>query len=442
MKRNPMNRLRRAFGDLRGRAADTATRLGRHTDEVLTEEPIDFSAPSIPYYENLAARLSLVRVVLYMVLFVFVVVTVVSNRSLITYENLYYLAKDIGAATQTAHAEADHLSYPISSSNADFTPFRGGLVVAGSEVVTALSASGRQTLLVNVDYTEPVVRASEKYFLTFSRGGKSFSVYNAFVQVHRELTEFPVYEASVADDGTFAILTRSQDYTSKVIVYDRDMEPLAAYHLGGYVTGLSMCADGSAVGITSVESVAGRWETKVTVIPLDKRITEQVVTLSDTFASGCSFISDRRLAVLCADRLMIFKTDATVTREIEFKDSEPRLSAMAPGRIAILTRSQTDLSDELLTVYDRDGDVVYSIDLPADHPIRLAGGAEHMAFDGQTLYLRAGDSLYRLSSNGKTLSVSAISRDTLSMLPGDGGLLICTPAYATRLDEDAFTPVE
>ena len=117
--------LRQIFRRLRRRTYAALHRLDRNTEEVFSEEPIDFSAPSVPYYENLASRLSFARVVLYMALLVFVIVTVICNHRLITYENLYYLAKDIGASTQTAHAEADRLSYPVSSGKADFADYRG-----------------------------------------------------------------------------------------------------------------------------------------------------------------------------------------------------------------------------------------------------------------------------------------------------------------------------
>ena len=129
---HPIKALRRAVSALYDQALRRARRFAGQTDEVLTDIPIDFSAPSIPYYKRLAERLSFVRIVLYMILVVFVTVTVVSNHRLITYENLYYLAKDIGAATLTAQSTADQISYPISSSDTDFALFRGGIVEAVS----------------------------------------------------------------------------------------------------------------------------------------------------------------------------------------------------------------------------------------------------------------------------------------------------------------------
>ena len=129
-KFHPIRELKKAFRHLYGSAMGKAKSFSQKTDDALTETPIDFSAPSIPYYENLADRLSFVRIILYMVLVVFVTVTMVSNHRLITYENLYYLAKDIGAATLTAQSMADQISYPISAADAEFALFRGGVANA------------------------------------------------------------------------------------------------------------------------------------------------------------------------------------------------------------------------------------------------------------------------------------------------------------------------
>lgn len=436
-KKNPFNRLRGLPRRLYGSAVERVRKFTRQTDEVLSEEPIDFSAPSIPYYENLANRLSFVRVVLYMVLLVFVVVTVVCNHRLITYENLYYLAKDIGAATMTAQSQADRISYPISSSNADFALYRGGMVAAGSEVVTAVSGSGRQTLSANVAYAQPCVRTSEKYCLTFGRGESSFAVYNSFVQVYRELTDFPVYDAAVGDNGNFAIVTRSRDYTSEVVIYDGDMEKLANLHLNGYVTGISMNREGDRLGVVSVESVDGLWTTKVTLIRVENRISQESATLSGTFGSACGFVAEDRLAVVFSDCLLVWGMDATVKGEAKFEGTTPTLCAISTGRVAILSEVDTDLTEARLQVFDQNGRAVYDLPLDADHPLRRSGDPVEMAFGGDVLYIRTADCLYRLSGKGEDLTATAISRDTLTILPADEErILVCTPAYAAWLDAD------
>ena len=430
---------RRMAGHLYGKASERVKRFTRQTDEMLAEQAIDFSAPSIPYYENLANRMSFVRVVLYMVLLVFVVVTVLCNHRLITYENLYYLAKDIGAATLTAQSRADQVSYPISSSAPDFTLYRGGMVVAGSEVVTAVSGSGRQTLSVNVAYADPCVCASEKYCLTFGRGEKSFAVYNSFVQVYREITEFPVYEAAVGDNGNFAVVTRSRDYTSEVVIYDGDMEKLANYHLNGYVTGISMNEEGDRLGVVSVESKMGVWETKITLIRIGTRISQNAATLNGCFGSYCGFVAEDRFAVVSSDRLMIWDGEATVKGETRFENETPAQCAISKDRVAILSERTGELAERRLRVFDQSGRSVYDLTMEADHPISVEGETLKLAFGERVLYALTPHRLFRLSEDGEKITSVAISRDTLTILPIDGGeILVCTPAYATRVEERDF----
>lgn len=441
--RKPFSRIKRAFSGLFDRATGYVRGVGRQADEVLNSDPIDFSAPSIPYYENLAARVGFARVVLYMALLVFVVVTMVSNHRLITYENLYYLAKDIGAASQTAKAHADSLSYPISAEGADFALYRGGLVISGSDVVTAMSASGRQTLSVNVAYANPCVRASDKYCISFGRGEKSFSVYNAFVQVHTETTEYPVFDAAVGDSGSFAIVTRSRDYKSEVILYNDNMEKQAVYHLGGYVTGISMNQEGDRLGIVSVEAQNGVWVTKITVIRIGNRIGQSSATVTGVMGGTCGFVSDERFAVVFTDRLMVVNTDATVTGETFFGDYTPTLASISRGSVAILAESGNDLTKSVLTVYDKNARESYSVTLDGDHSITKAGKPTALSVSDRTLFLRAGDSLFCLSGNGKQLSSTTLSHDTLAILPeSDDEVMVCTPAYAYRLDTDDFTGLD
>lgn len=441
---DPRPRLRRAWRRLRYKVVGYVGRFGKQTGELLSGEeqgePIDFSAPSIPYYENLSARLSFAKVLLYMMLLVFVLVTVISNHKLITYENLYYLVKDIGAATLTAQSRAEQVSYPISSSSSDFALYRGGVAVAGSEVVTLLSGSGRQTLAVNVAYADPCVRAGEGFCLSFGRGENSFSVYNAFVQIHTETTEFPVYDATVGGDGSFAIVTRSRDYRSEVLLYDKNMQPVATYHLNGYVTGLAMNERGDRLGVVSVESRDGLWVTKVTVIRIGNRISESSAVVEGSLGSACGFITEDRFAVVFSDRLMILAGDATVLGERGFGEGVPLLAALGRGSVAILFREGEGLFSSVLTIYDRNAGVNHRLELSGDHPITMAGIPTLLRFGGNVLFLRAGDTLFRLSGNGRSISSLAVSRDTLDVLPLDANeAMICTPAYAYRVKDGDFS---
>ncbi|MBE6557804.1 MAG: hypothetical protein E7661_02165 [Ruminococcaceae bacterium] len=395
-------------------------------------EPIDFSAPSVPYYTNLAERFNLARIVLYMVLFVFVVVTVVSSRHLITYENLYYLVKDVGAATLTAQSQADHLNYPVSGVSADFGLYRGGLTIAGSEEITVLSGSGKQTLSENVSLAAPQIRTGEQYFVTFSRGERDFSVYNAFVRVKKEATEFPVYDVCMGRDGAYAVLTRSADYTSEVIFYDADMTKRLAVRRIGYVTAMSVSPDGSTLAVVSLELGDNGYTTKVSFVRSDG--TEKQVLLSDTTALSAEFLSDDRLAVVFEDRIVFYRNDSVKLSEIPYEGDTPLLTAATTdGYVGLLMASREQLDERVLKVYDKNGKATYEVALED------VDDASELVLHGKNVYIRLKTHILYVSEQGAKQAVASVPRDTVSLLPdSNGSLLACGPAYAVRIKPSDF----
>ena len=439
--RTPKQRRRAAW---HGRAAWRTVRNGARRligklplpDE--DRESIDFSAPSVPYYTDLSRRFRLAQLILYVVLFVFLVAAVLGSRERITYANLYYLVKDINAASHMAEEAADQLDYSISTVSPAMTRYRGGLVIVGDNEVTVLSGSGRQTLHAQVNYATPAVAASEKYFLTYGRGETSFSLFNAFTRIHSETTEYPVYGAAVADDGSFILLTRSAKYTSRVVFYDRFCKVRASYYLTGYALSVTVSPSGDFAAVSSVEDVNGHMTSKVNLFRLTGTISNETVTVENTLASLCAFTAADRVAIVCPDRLIVLRTDASVQADIRLEGNEPDLCTVFSGRIALLKKNSLQNGEKsgtaTIRVLDKNGKDVYTADVKTDaEPTALA-------FGGNVLYVRANGYLYRLSGDGRVVTETRIRRDTLAILPdGNGSVLVCSPAYASRYYTRDFT---
>ena len=397
-------------------------------------EPIDFSTPSIPYYISLADKFHLARIVLYMVLFAFLAVTLLSSRQVITYENLYYLVKDIDAANITAKSQVNHLSYPLSQATPDFARFRGGLVIAGGDEITALSGSGKQTLSDNVSMTTPCVSAGGQYFIVYSRGEKNFTVYNAFAKMHKEVTDYPVYDACMGDDGSFGVLSRSMDYTSEVTWYDDDMSRLAACHIGGYVVSMAMSPDSRTMVVLSMDTSAGEYASKLTILRRDMggNVTYDEVTQAGAVLGAC-FLTDDRLCVMGDATLSIYRLDGTRLSEIALDEDMPLLWGSSTGYVGVLCQSQSQLSQKYLKVFDKNGKMVYNVDVSS------LGTPKTMVMDGQNVYILDAGYVLQIGHGGEVHQRATVDANTLTLMVSDlGELLILAPAYAYYLSENDF----
>ena len=60
--------------------------------------------PQNAHYEAISSRLGILQVVLYLSLFAFVVLSLITNSELVTYRNFYYFFKDLNASFESIRA--------------------------------------------------------------------------------------------------------------------------------------------------------------------------------------------------------------------------------------------------------------------------------------------------------------------------------------------------
>ena len=392
-------------------------------------EPIDFSSPSIPYYSELAERFSAARMLIYIVLFVFLLVTIIFGSEMITYSNLYYLVKDINAAAVDGRDAVDYLSYPTSGGEQSYALYRDGLVVVGGDEITVLSASGKQTLTDNVAYSAPCVRSADRYFLAFGLGEKSFAVYNSFVRIFAEVLEYPVYEAAVSDSGAFAVVTRSREYRSEVNVYDADMQKITSYRTAGYVTAVSLNSGGDRMVISTVDSEGETSGARLIFFKPGADEPEAEITLGNEMIYRCRFMGNSRIAVISDRGVAVYDFDGEIVESTDYSSDTPLLFDLADSNIGLL-ESGEESGLYYVKVFDRNGKELYNKEISSDTPpkqLRLAG---------TDAYILTESGVHRVTRRGENTILSLPDDEVECLLARrSGNILACTMTYATGLHE-------
>lgn len=393
-------------------------------------EPIDFSSPSIPYYSELAARFSAARMIIYIVLFVFLLTTIIFGSKLITYSNLYYLVKDINAAATDASDAANYLAYPTSGASQSYELYREGLIVAGENEVTLISASGKQTLSDNVAFSNPCVSSADKYFIVYGRGEKSFCVYNSFVRIYGETTEYPVFLAEMSEEGTFAVVTRSREYKSEVNIYGSDMQKITTYRTDGYVTDVSFNVGGNRVAITVLEYAEEGTRSRLVTMRVGKTEAEADVSLGNTVVYDMEFADNSKITLVTDTGIKFCEFGGELKKSIDYVTQAPILYAMTDDNVAVLEKSDGS-AEYLLRVLDKNGKEAYSLTVTdLKRPLQLC-------LSGKDAYILTENSVRTFTSRGDGESLP-LPDDAVQklLIRQNGRALACTTSYATILEEE------
>ena len=180
------------------------------------------------YYLRISKKLRNTKYLMLLLMVAALIFTLWAYRSRLTYNNFRYLLRDIDEAGHTS-LSADAVYYTANDTNT-FLHFRGDLAVGSSDGISFHRALGSRSFEDKVVFRAPVLCGSDKYMIAYDAGGKTFYVYNSISRVYSETLQHAIVDCTAADNGSFAVLTKSDVGDFVIRVYDKN------FNLVGEVT--------------------------------------------------------------------------------------------------------------------------------------------------------------------------------------------------------------
>ena len=374
-------------------------------EKVLRHE--DFNRAGDPYYATVSVGYKISQRILVLLLVVFLVFSLATNFSNITYDNFFYMLKDLSAAANIDDAVYETLSYD-SNTRHFFSLYRGGLTVVNPSNISVFTSTGRQTLKATSKFSSPCVVSSDKYFLIYDISGTTFSVYNSFSRIYTEKLEYPVTNAAFDEKGNFAIVTKDISHKSIVYLYDKNFKPLAMIPEGEYAFDVALSYEYNKIAIAYYGIGDGSGRTKIVIRDRDN-IKEEFssVDISGELLLDSKFIDGGKYAVITDRAIHVYDVHL---EEIEYYDySGGTVSGYYIGEYGIAV-SYTSNSRNYVIVFDKSGNLLYNETINENvKDICAYDGFVFLRTDTGVvrMHLKSGESEYLGSGQGKMLVYNA-----------------------------------
>ncbi len=381
------------------------------------ERPLD------AYYESISERFGITQVLLYLSLLVFVVLSLIGNTELLTYQNFYYFFKDLGASAETVDVlHTDSLSYPTDSAQS-FTLYRQGLAIAGNTSVTVFTPSGRQTISQKLQYSKPTAEGSGKYLLVYDADGTQYSLYNSYAQVWTGKSRYPIRSAAVSASGSYLLLSASDEFPSEMELYDDRFDRIGYFTLSSYVTDVAINRKGTVFAFLASEVRDGAFSTSVRIYESGRSEPVAVTTLGSGLGLSCAFTDSGTLSVVCGDGVYMVSPRGNLLNRYAFEGKQIRSADLTgDGCALILGKSEISAKKEAI-VFDKNGKMLYNE--------TVTEAAETIRLSGTAIFLQCADGIVRIGTgNGKTEKLVCVT-DRQTMLAHDENcVLLCSSKRA------------
>ena len=381
-----------------------------------------------PESAKLSYTFGILKIVSIVLLCIVLCLTLVFGGGIISYENVYYMVKDIQYINSFGESRAEQLNYTKPIARQDFEIFKNGLAVASDSEIKLFTSTGRVTMTRGSDYSNPKLCASGSSLLVYDQGNRSFAVYNSFTELYRQKLDYPISCADMADTGVYALVTRSEKYASTVRVYTNrntlDME----YSKNDYVISASLSDDGGQLSVLSMSASGGQSQVELTVLDVKRGEVSAAIKLSDVMPYFCEFISGNRIAAFFADHVAVYDLKLSMISRYDYPSLPVKVSTGDSGFVLCLADGGI-ASGNLVVAFDTNGRVAYTGNVTGDvRDAQLRGGYTYVLTD---------DAVHRIDVRFGSITKVGFKSENARLAVFDGGVVaVCTSASAHYISFD------
>ncbi len=264
-----------------------------------------------------------------------------------------------------------------------------GLALADDSHFFVHNADGKLLLTSQHTFANPVMTAGDKKVLLYDLGGKSFSLYSKYKNIYTKSTDDPILIARLGSGDSAAIVTKSENYPSVLMVYDGSGRNIFNYRSVSRIIDVTFDPDSSGCYITTIGVSGGYivshmmyyrfdridrdaagdpvpiWETEdVRTLALSVRTfgngdSGGIIMLGDTMCAYYDINGQFRGSYEYKRRLVDYSIEGNIAAMI-FVNEERRTSELVTLNAAEGTVYETPLDYEVLNV-QVSGDMIYML---------------------------------------------------------------------------------
>lgn len=390
------------------------------------QKPIENTPTVAQYYEIRARRVSMARWLCMLCTVLLVVYGFAVHGDELTVDNFRYMLKFVEFAEKESEG-VSLVTFDYGEENRGAL-YKGDVVVLNKSGLSIYSEEADRVLNVAFRMEDPRLAVSGTGILAYDLGGYEVRMFNSYSQLALLSMSYPVYGLCVSDAGNFAVITSEKNYRTSVIVYDQYAKE--RYHRAlstAFVDQVSLSSDGEKLLTLGHSSKGGSLVTTVQCCSLKQEDPLQTFTYTGELPLKVSWMTDHTYAVLTGEALRVFDTE--------------KEDPVATYSLADVSLQNCEIiGDRILLVLSAEGlsggTVLHALDggLNTLFTASFEGSIEDLESIGNETYVLMMGVVTKLSADGKTRTLTEVSKDVLSILKtAEGEPLLFEKSRVLRL---------
>ncbi|MBQ1226359.1 MAG: hypothetical protein IIX75_04645 [Clostridia bacterium] len=249
---------------------------------------------------------------LWIVLLTFVVIFCIFFSEGVSTGNMQHIFRNMFGRGEVIESISGY--YFSINNNAVFDSISGVPVVAGSDRIVIFSPDGSHEYSEESEYLLPELKASDKIALIYDKGGKAYGIYDEFGQRHfQKDAGGKIYGGAVANDGTYVISRKGNEYMTEINVYTSTFEVINSIKKNNAFASVDIKGNGSEIMLVTYSvSPSGNVESEIMLLKKGEKSPRKLITLENGTPIECKYLKNDNIAILFDKSYCILDKDGNM----------------------------------------------------------------------------------------------------------------------------------
>ena len=173
-----------------------------------------------------------------------------------------------------------------------------------------INSSGGVTVDKRIKYSSPAMKSCKNYSIIYDRQGNGYEIQSAVGTVYEGSVDDIIFQAVIIDNGCYAILSKSDGYTSKLTVFNKDNTQKYAYYFSEcYAVSISLNKDATKAVVCGLDANEGSIVSKVYIIDFSNDKPESKIDFSNVTIYSAAFFDNGNVAIVGDKSAMVVTSD-------------------------------------------------------------------------------------------------------------------------------------
>lgn len=240
-------------------------------------------------------------------------------------------------------------------------------------------------------YSAPLMSVSDNRCLLYDQGKNSLSLYNAKKFLFSLETEFQIFTADISDNGTFAVTTKSEEYTSMVTVYSKNGDKIYEwFNPDEILSSVKLSSNGKYFALSGIKAVNGEYKSTVYIISVGNSAPD-ISYDYDGYVYDIVGFDGKKFAVVTAEKTDVidFSDHTVVSLSSDYFIQAVRCTN---SRICIASAIDPDSAEYNFDVYDKTGTLKYKF--------KISSNVKDYKIYGNDIVILCDNKIYYVDKNG------------------------------------------